>query len=345
MNNLLLSIFLLLEDDDDATFQEWSFDDFEFVRKLGSGGVASVICAKEKQSHYEVALKIQSDEGDTFCEYDLHESMDHPNIVKMIDYFFSEKSLGPKDLDNEINEEDPVDKKIVMIMELCADGSLFDVIRDAPDGYLDESQAATFLWDAINAIEHVHNKGIIHCDIKSLNFLVSDGKLKLCDFGMSVRKEEREIVGGSPMYMSWEHLKAWKFMTDDFDERVDIYSLGIILYEMVLGYLPYEVIQDDNNEDFDSLLDGFDKLGLDDSIEDQFKSPVLDIRNLENDTEGEPIYIPPPIFPDFISAECQDLMQRMAEPIVDDRITISEIKKHPWIMHHVPAAASHGNSS
>ena len=70
--------------------------------------------------------------------------------------------------------------------------------------------------------------------------------IKLCDFGVSVRIAERTIVGGSPVYMSQEHLVACRHCSEEFDCRVDVGSVGVVLFEMLGVTLPYQVV--DGNE-------------------------------------------------------------------------------------------------
>jgi aurora kinase len=327
-------------DEFDEDMKPWSIDDFEYIEKLGKGGTAHVYRVKEKQSGYECALKVQKATDDAFCEVDIHDTFHHPCIVRMFDYFQSEQPVGPmqeeESCDDSYDEDKDEDdsamsepkKYLIMILELCSE-SLFDAVRDAEHGYLQEEQGASYFRNMIDAIEYLHDEDIIHCDCKSMNFLLSRDRqhVKLADFGMSVREDEKIIVGGSPIYMSPEHLKAFKHFTDNFDHTSDIYSLGIVLYELLVGFLPYEVIQDDE----DSVLV--------EAMHENGGLPVLDLRNL--DDEGSEIYVPPPIFPDFISNEAQDLIMSLTEFNPKDRITLQQAKKHPWFQKF----GIHGQSS
>ena len=210
-----------------------------------------------------------------------------------------------------------------MILELCNEGSLLDFIRNSEDGYLPEDQAAIYFKCIIEAMEYLHKHDIIHCDCKSANFLVHDGdQSKLADFGMAVSNDDRHVIGGSPSYMSPEHLMAWRHITDDFDHKSDIYSIGVVLYEMLVGYLPYDVIEDDG----DSLAGEFDKL----SVEEKEDNIYLDLRKLDDFTVEDPIYVPPPFFPDFVSEEAQNLINGLMEPSPKKRLSISEVKEHAW---------------
>jgi serine/threonine protein kinase len=312
--------------------QPWSMDDFEVLHKLGSGAAGTVYQARERQSQHPVALKVQKTEEEALCEMDMHIDLEHSGIVKMIDYFYTTTDIEEfHDLDDINQQEDGDDDSdddnvspkeyLVFILELCHQ-SLFDTIRNQPERYIPESQAASMFYNVFDAMDYLHSQDIIHCDIKSLNFLVNNDsngshQLKLADFGMAVRGEAREVVGGSCMYMSPEHLLAWRQCNDEFDHRSDIYSLGVVLYETLVGYLPYQVVQ--NDQDFEDLLED----GL-------AGEPILDLRQLDDCNVEEPIYVPPPIFPDFISDEAKDLIERLIESRPDDRITLKEARQHPW---------------
>jgi aurora kinase, other len=325
----------------DEGIEEWSVNDFEYVRDLGTGGTASVFCAREKQSGYLVALKVQKAGQDGICEIDIHENLDHPSVVRMIDYFYSDipfrqgesssdsENLVDDDSSNDDDDKEDAHKYLYMILELC-ETSLFDAIRDCEEYCLAEEKVVSWFRNAIDALEYIHTEGIIHCDCKSLNFLVANNgqSLKLADFGMAVQNDEKQVVGGSPIYMAPEHLMAWKHLTDNFDHRTDIYSLGVVFYEALVGYLPYEVIQDDNDSIVAQLLENQD--------DDNFPNPVLDLRKLDdyNTDDDEPFYIPPPIFPEFVSEEAQDLITRMMEPVPDDRISLADAKEHAWFQKY-----------
>lgn len=306
--------------------QEWSVDDFEYVKHLGKGGQGTVFYAREKQSGFAVALKVQEADDNAVCELDLHQSLIHPNIVTMYDYFYSTQYFGPK---VETHDSGEKRKYIYMILELCNGASLYEGIIDNTCEIDDiEEQAAFFFRGILNATEYLHEKGIIHCDMKSDNILINQKIAKVTDFGMAVYNEEKEIIGGSPAYMSPEHLMAWRHMSDNFDHRADIYSLGVILYEMLCGYLPYKVIKEgqclDESEDEDDI---------DAYIDEGY--PILDLRTLNDYTSDEPFYIPPPIFTEEISEEGQDLVLRLMEPSVEKRITIAEVKDHPWLKRYL----------
>lgn len=305
----------------------WTLDDFEYLQPLGTGGSATVFKARERQSGFEVALKIQPASSDGFCEMDVHSSLSHPAIVKLYDHFYSTDTYDHKwqdalekipgvDIDKD-GDDDEQEEFLVFILELCEE-ALFDAIGKGPNGYIEESKAASYFQSMVDAMDYLHSKDIIHCDIKTLNFLVtSQGhQLKLADFGMAVRGDEKEVVGGSPVYMAPEHMMAWKRYTEDFDQRSDLYSLGVVLYETLVGYLPYAVI--DTDEDAEQIAE-YDCGG-----------PILDLRSLATEGEPELIYVPPPIFPTFISEEAQDLISQLMEPRPEDRISLEKAKEHPW---------------
>jgi len=201
-----------VEEDEDEEEDLPSLDDFEIIGQLGKGGTATVFHAIQLDTGREVALKVvkMEDNGeDVMSEIDIHEDLCHPAIVELVDYFFTyERVCVETDDDGDDESEEDV-KSLVMVLELVAGEALFDVIRDSDDGYLPEHVARRYMRDMIESVSYLHDVEIIHSDIKSLNFLVNGSKgVKLCDFGMSVRFHDVEIIGGSPSYMSPEHCES-----------------------------------------------------------------------------------------------------------------------------------------
>lgn len=348
------------DDDSDLDSLGWSYtlDDFRFVRKLGTGGSAEVYEALETASCTLYALKVQPASEDAMCELDLHIPLKHENVCEMIDYFYTNtKPFGdcdPETRDEASTSESPAQSTyLCTILEACNGGDLHDVI----DEYVavPEDLAAKYVLGAIDALLYLHSMDMIHCDIKPANFLL-DGRgsgavVKLADFGMAVKTDAKEVVGGSPVYMAPEHLLAWRDLTDDFDHRTDVYSLGVVLYELLMGYLPYEVLEAEpvpkyknanEGETCGSLANELSSLALagpeneasvlkaelKESIENGY--PVLDLRKINDASSDHSFYVPPPIFVEEISDEARDLILCLMEPSVSKRITLEEARDHAW---------------
>jgi len=368
-----------VDEDDDDNSLGWSYTlhDFKFVRKLGSGGSADVYEVIEKGSCAMYALKVQPATEDAMCELDLHIPLKHKNVCQMFDYFYSDvlpfaefDSLAIDRSQGQSQEgQSTRTRYLCTVLEACDHGDLHDLIDEHVT--VPEDLAAKVMLDAIRALQYLHSKDMIHCDIKPANWLV-DGEddeavIKLADFGMTVTSDAKEIVGGSPVYMAPEHLLAWRDLTDEFDHRTDIYSLGVVLYEMLMGYLPYEVLEEDRSEGhqnaeigdaYESLAKAFVDLSVPDPLKDNGLSmpdplkdnlstedgsvekmnseqydygyPVLDLRKLNDVTSEEEFYIPPPIFVEEISMDAQDLIMRLMEPSLSKRITLEEAQDHEW---------------
>jgi len=307
--------------EEDLGLQLWSLDDFEMIDKLGSGGTAQVYRVKERQSGYQVALKVQACQngnvdhqlGEVDVHMTLSNSLESDNIVRLFDYFYSSEFVGSEEDQQEIEE---ATKYLYMILEVCPEGSLHEAIDDAEDG-MDEKVAAKYLQDALHALAQVHAHDMVHCDIKAANFLISSEhqKVKLADFGMAVHQDDLSVMGGSPVYMAPEHIRAWRNHTSEFDEKVDVYSLGVCLFEMLHGFLPFLVKENDDDEFGD---------------EDDF--PVLDLRNLDQMCGEKEEIIMPFLEFDEISDAAQDLVRRMMEPDANKRISVSEALEHAWLI-------------
>ena len=201
---------------------------YEFKRRLAMNEVSSVFLANETSSDRVVVLKILRqvpDFGgetafDRFLqEYELIAKIDHPNIVRIYD-------LGI------------ADDHAFIAMEHCAKGSLKRRIKTG----LEPERAFSLMQQIASALAELHEAGILHRDLKPTNIMFrQDDSLVLIDFGLAKQaKLEAEITGtgeifGTPYYMSPEQGHA-----DRVDERGDLYSLGIIFFEMLTGKKPFE---------------------------------------------------------------------------------------------------------
>ena len=200
---------------------------YEILEKIGSGGMADVYKARCHRLNRLVAIKILKEDLSQDAEFRRRfhaESqavamLSHPNIVSVYD----------------VSHSDNID---YIVMELIEGITLKQYMEQK--GTLNWREALHFATQICKALEHAHSRGIIHRDIKPQNIMVlRDGSVKVADFGIACLANSANTLTqealGSVHYMSPEQARG-----DRTDARSDIYSAGVVLYEMLTGRLPFE---------------------------------------------------------------------------------------------------------
>jgi serine/threonine protein kinase len=194
---------------------------YKILSTIGSGGFGTVFLAEDTWIDKRVALKVPHKQGadsvDLLREPRLLASLNHPNIVTI---------LTAERLDN----------VFFIVMEFVAGETLEAII--ARDGALDLPLALDYTCQICNAVDYAHRHGVLHRDLRPSNVLVADsGLLKVADFGTSRFLEiaaHGTTVIGSPPYMAPEQFQGKAMFASD------IYSLGVTMYQMLTGILPYD---------------------------------------------------------------------------------------------------------
>ena len=279
---------------------------YKKIKELGSGSFAKVFLIQNKQTKQIYACKELnknkiSDLTKLREEINIMSKCDHPNIIKLFEVY-----------------EDS--RHIELVMEQCLGGCLFDVlvkrIEEKGEAF-SEKEAAMIFKQIITAICYCHNQGICHSDLKMENILLLTNQknsiIKLIDFGLSKfiknKNASRYInaknfgtikmksILGSPHYMSPEVLDG------KYTQKCDIWSAGIILYVMLVGYFPF-----DGDTDYDTY--------------DAIYQKQLDF----DDKEWK-----------YISNDAKDLIRHMICD-EDKRYSAEKVLKHPWLVKMSPNA-------
>ncbi|HEX6792093.1 MAG TPA: protein kinase [Candidatus Krumholzibacteria bacterium] len=199
---------------------------YEIVEKLGEGGMGVVYRAQDTRLGRPVALKflhpavlaVPGESERLLVEARAAAGLNHPNICTVY----------------EINE---VDGQTFIAMQLVEGTTLRDRVLS---GQIDVGEALRWLLQVSDGLSEAHRRGIVHRDMKSSNIMITPGgRAVIMDFGLArpsgqPRPDERFSSRGTSSYMAPEHSRG-----DAIDQRADIWSLGVVLYEMLSGQLPF----------------------------------------------------------------------------------------------------------
>jgi len=251
-------------------------------RKIGEGAAGEVFLATDSRSGRRVAIKKMPLNAQNMklisTEIQIMMTSKHPNIVEFFDCFI-------------------VEKKLWVVMEYMGNGCLTEVLEQFENGVLmNEAQIAFVCRENLRGLSYVHSMHRIHRDIKSDNILLgADGSVKIADFGYAAQltqeKSKRATIVGTPYWMAPELIRG-----QNYDQKVDVWSLGIMIMEMAEGEPPYM--------DFPPLRALF-------LITTKGIPPLKD-----QDKWSE-------VFKDFV-AKC-------LEKDIEKRLTADEMLKHPFI--------------
>ncbi|KAL6427364.1 hypothetical protein ACFW04_008725 [Cataglyphis niger] len=208
------------------TSEEPHIGKYKLLKTIGKGNFAKVKLAKHVPTGKEVAIKIidktQLNPGSLqklFREVRIMKMLDHPNIVKLFQVIETEKTL-------------------YLVMEYASGGEVFDYL--VLHGRMKEKEARAKFRQIVSAVQYCHQKKIIHRDLKAENLLLdSEMNIKIADFGFSnefTPGNKLDTFCGSPPYAAPELFQGKKY---DGPE-VDVWSLGVILYTLVSGSLPFD---------------------------------------------------------------------------------------------------------
>ena len=198
--------------------------------RLGVGGMSTVHLAFDQRLERYVALKLLAEhlaDDQTFVSRFRREALAaarlvHPNIVQVFDFGFDEGH-----------------HQHFIVMEHIAGQSCAELLRDR--GHLDIDQAVEVVCQACRGLDYAHRNGVVHRDVKPGNLLVSDNDVvKLADFGIARATDQSSItqvgsVLGTAAYLAPEQARG-----EEAGPRADIYSLGVVTYQLLSGRLPYE---------------------------------------------------------------------------------------------------------
>ena len=272
-------------------------ENFEYVRNyndepiaIGRGGYGKIYLAKNTKDNKEYAIKYISKEkmkqvgvdGSVIQrEIDVHIRINHPRIIKLHSF-----------LEDKYN--------YYLALEYAPNGNLYQYIQKKKG--MPESEAFKYFIQVSSAIYFLHKYGYVHRDIKPENILLDKNlDVKLCDFGwcVSVEKGERTTFCGTYEYMAPE-------MVNDelYDTGIDIWSLGVLLYEMIHGYSPFRAHNNQAQDPKSAQVEIF-----------------LNIKNNKYTIDKQ------------ISEECTDLIAKLLTTDTKKRIKIGDIFTHPWVVN------------
>lgn len=189
--------------------------------------------------------------------------------------------------------DDPDSDNLYMVFEFLEKGPVIEIPTSTP---LSETQAWTFFRDVVLGIEYLHHQKIIHRDIKPSNLLLDDkGRVQIADFGVCNQFEGVDALlsgtAGTPAFVAPEALSDNR--SEYSGKAVDVWAMGVTLYTFVVGNVP-------------------------------FHDPSVLI--LYNKIRNQPV-----VFPSHLSTELQDLLSHMLKKNPEERITVPEVKVHPWV--------------
>ena len=277
-----------------ATQQKSLFDKYEVKQKIGKGKFGLVKCGMNKETKKPVAIKIMAkknmDKSDlelAKIEIDILKIGQHPNIIKLYDIYENENY-------------------IYIIMEYCSGGDLLSYF-EYNEYELPETKVCDIIHKLSMAIYYLHSYGIVHRDLKPENILMTDlspeADIRLLDFGLSkiVGNEEKCTEPyGTLSFVAPEVLQG-----KPYDKSVDLWSIGIITFLLLCGYLPF----DDRHSE----------------------------REIARQTIQDPVPFEDKIWSKY-SPEAKTFVDGLLQKKPEKRYTIKEILEHPWIkkMDKVP---------
>lgn len=276
--------------------REVRFGAYVLGSTLGEGEFGKVKLGWRKDGKHpsQVAIKLIKRDTivkDSESEIKIHREINslrmlcHPNIVNLVEVLKSGKYIG-------------------IVLEYASGGELFDYILQHK--YLKENQAKKLFAQLVSGVDYMHSKGLIHRDLKLENLLMDKHKnIIISDFGFvnSYNRERNDLMKtscGSPCYAAPELVLT---QSPYSGRKVDIWSLGVILYAMLSGYLPFD--DDTENED------------------------GADIMRLYNYICSTPL-----TFPEYVSPLARDLLRKIIVSDPAKRINMDEIRNHPWLSPH-----------
>ncbi|OJJ01018.1 hypothetical protein ASPVEDRAFT_40543 [Aspergillus versicolor CBS 583.65] len=257
---------------------------FEIGKPLGKGKFGRVYLAKERSSGFVCALKVlhksELQQGgvqkQVRREIEIQSNLRHPNVLRLYGHFQDSK-------------------RIFLILEFAGRGELYKHLRK--EHRFPEWKAAHYIAQMASALKYLHKKHVMHRDIKPENILVGiHGEIKISDFGWSVHapNNRRQTMCGTLDYLPPEMLNS-NPQGNFYNEKVDLWSLGVLTYEFLVGEAPFE------------------------------DTPVMTQRRIQRGDMQ---------VPSFVSPEARDLIKRLLVLDPEKRISLDEIQKHPWILKH-----------
>jgi len=259
------------------------------LKALGEGQYGQVWLCRDKITQAERAVKLIAKQGSPKQQEEFrHEvetvrALDHPNVMKIYEFFEDKRNF-------------------YLVMELYSGGELFDEIMKRQ--YFSEADAVSVMEQCLAGICYLHSVGVIHRDLKPENLLLSterpDASIKIVDFGMATMgaKSVTQARVGTAYYIAPEVIDPQRFGGGSYDEKCDIWSLGVILYILLTGTPPFWGDDDDD---------------------------ILNKIVSQNKFELEPAY------QQALSKEVQDLLKKMLVWDPKKRLSAQDCLNHQWI--------------
>lgn len=206
--------------------KEWSLQDFEIGNILGGGKFGKVYIARERKTHFIVAIKVLSKSR-------LHRYKAEGQLRREIEILCHVRSLNITRLFCWFHDKD----RVYLVLEYCSGGDVFAALREKEQ--FTERQTANYIADLAKTLIYCRSKHIIHRDLKPENLLLDqDGTIKLADFGWSVHNpdnDRRKTLCGTADYLAPEVVAK-----RSYDGQIDNWALGVLMYEFLCGKPPFD---------------------------------------------------------------------------------------------------------